>query len=1034
MKQFFIILISSVLFVSCQKKDEPKKIQGLLGEGLFADRQVGTPKSQILLVELSLDSLLVGTSRSGRSSVEIDPEKREALVKEQASFQEKLQKISPDIKVLYRYQYVLNGLAIITPPQFVAEIQKISGIKSLQPRQIFLKPKVFSSPAEVVKKALDLTKTSVTHIEAQAAYDVNIRGQGMKVGVLDTGIDYTHSMFLGSGKKEDFKAVEPDQVTPMFPNKKVIAGIDLAGSEFDSASLNSDLRIPKPDANPIDEEGHGTHVAGSIAGIGDGVNTYDGVAPEALLYAIKVFGSGSTSDEVVIAGLEWAVDPNQDGDLSDQLDVVNLSLGGSFGTPYELYNKAVSHLSKSGTVVVASAGNSSNVPYIVGSPSTSDEALSVAASIDSSEHNWRFQTVGFFRDNKEIALAEALQGQSSKPIEEVGDVRGTLVFMGLADKDFSPEESALLKGKVALIDRGVVTFQEKLERAEKAGAIGVIVAQNRPEPPFTMGGDKKLNIPAIMISQETAKLLKIEMETGDVLVVFQNPKLIEKPELINQITNFSSRGPRSTDLLIKPEITGPGQNIISAAMGEGSAAVKLSGTSMSGPHLAGVMALLKQKNPNLSAQELKSVVMSTSFSVKDSEGQLESVARQGAGQVSVARALKAQFVSSPVGLSLGLQLIDKQKRVVRFVKLKSLFDDQIKLKVKLESVSPSIKMDESEVILDPNGSKELKLIFRLSADRMAGLEEEATGWVVLSNGAHSQRIPFLARLQKVSQIKLERVVWGAESAVELEGSSSVFEFKNNSQHAGEVLLFNLLQEDARKPASTNDLTSRECDMKAVGYRLREGHLEVAVKLHNRVAAWSLCEISVLLDGNQDQKPELELSLSVQERVPGLSGNEIISTLLDYPKARELRLAAEKKSETTEEKIELDLKPAILALVPGRAESFQSLVVIKADLAELKSRVGLEPSIQVVSSSQESKNVQSDDFLMSETYWHPMTLDPQSQSWLGLSDGTLQGGQSRSFELEKAASHQPLLVLMPQNPLDSRGLKDQQLEIIKVIGF
>ncbi|MFN9068254.1 MAG: S8 family serine peptidase, partial [Bdellovibrionales bacterium] len=402
-------------------------------------------------------------------------------------------------------------------------------------------------------------------------------------------------------------------------------------------------------------------------------------------------------------GLEWSVDPNQDGDLSDQLHVVNLSLGGGFGTPYELYNKAVSHLSQAGTIVVASAGNSSDVPYIVGSPSTSDEALSVAASIDGSDHNWRFKTVGFFSGDKEIGLAEAFEAQTSKPIAEAGDVKGELVFVGLADKDFSEAESALIKGKVALIDRGVVTFQEKMSRAQAAGAIGVVVAQNRPEAPFTMGGDKKLEILAIMIGQDLGKLLKAELENGAVQVVFQNPKLIEKPELINQITDFSSRGPRSTDLLIKPEITGPGQNIISAAMGEGNGGVKLSGTSMSGPHLAGVMALLSQKFPQLSSRELKSVVMSTSFSVKDKEGRKETVAKQGAGHVSVARALKAQFVTEPSSLTLGLQSITQQKRVVRTLKVKSLFDDQIKLKVSLESSSSSVKLTDSEVLLDPKG-------------------------------------------------------------------------------------------------------------------------------------------------------------------------------------------------------------------------------------------------------------------------------------------------------------------------------------------
>lgn len=1026
-----VLALSCLLLISCQN-DKPEKLDGLLGEGLLADRAVLTPKSQIYLIELTEDPLLAGLTRPAGGAIQIDEERLAAVKKEQTVFEEKLQKLSSEIKVLYRYKFILNAVSVVAPPALEKDIRKLQNVKNLQRRQIFSQPKVsLAGAAESVKKALDLTKTSVTHMETQAAYALGIRGQNLRIGVLDTGIDYVHSMFSGSGKKEDYEAVNPDIANSAFPNKKVVAGIDLVGSRFDSASLDGDRRIPKPDVNPIDEEGHGTHVAGTIAGLGDGVNTYDGVAPEALLYAIKVFGSGSTSDEVVIAGLEWAVDPNLDGDLSDQLDVVNMSLGGGFGTPYELYNKAVGNLSKAGTMVVASAGNSSDVAFIVGSPSTSDEALSVAASIDSSEHNWKFKTVGFLKNNEEIGLAEAQEGQTSKPIAEAGDVRGDLILGGLADKDYSEEEAALMKGRVALIDRGVVTFQEKLNRAQKAGAVGVIVAQNRNEPPFTMGGDKKLEIPAIMITQELSNQLKEAMKDGSaVTVVFQNPKMIEKPELINQITSFSSRGPRSSDLLIKPEITGPGQNIISAAMGEGAAGVKLSGTSMSGPHLAGVMALLKQKFPQSTSQELKSIVMSTSFSVKDKKGQPESVARQGAGQVLVSKALKAQFVTNPVSLSFGLQAIDKQKRVVKNLKLKSLFDDSIKLKVTLETTSTSVQLENSEVTLEPKGLLDLKLNFQLLASGMAGLEEEATGWVVLTNGEHQQRVPFLVRLQKVSNIKLAKVDWGAASELELEGSSSKFEFTNRSQHAGEMWLFNFLGSDSRKPSSPNEFTSRDCDLQAVGYRLQANKLEIAVKLHNRVTAWSLCEISVLMDADQDKKPEVELAMTVQERIAGLTGNAVVSTLLDFPAARKLREEAEKKSVTSEDKVELDLKPAILGQLPAKAENLQSMVILSVDLALLKTRVGLDPRIQVVASSQDAKNTESDDYLKSEASWHGFTLDSQSQAWLGLTDVTLQGGQSRILELEKAASPKPLMVLMPQNALDSRGLNDHQMEIIR----
>ena len=164
----------------------------------------------------------------------------------------------------------------------------------------------------------------------------------------------------------------------------------LLGLSLISGSLDFDTQVPKPDPDPLDESGHGTHVAGTVAGIGDGINTYNGVAPGATLHALKVFGiSGSTTDSVVIAAMEYAADPNKDLDSSDRLDVVNLSLGGGYGSPNSLYDVAVKNLANGGTISVIAAGNSGDSPFIVGSPSTAAEALSVAASVDAMDHNWK---------------------------------------------------------------------------------------------------------------------------------------------------------------------------------------------------------------------------------------------------------------------------------------------------------------------------------------------------------------------------------------------------------------------------------------------------------------------------------------------------------------------------------------------------------------------------------------------------------------------------------------------------------------------
>lgn len=1020
-----VFVLFSVL--ACQK--EQNSSSGLIGEALMSDRPQVETGSQVYLLELKSDALALSAHRNAEGVLEIDQDQKSILEKEQKQAEQKLIELSSEIRVLFRYQYVLNAMAIVTPVKMLEKIQKLPFILNIKPHRLFPRPKTTLQP--MIAPLLNLARTSVTHIEAQAAYEQGIKGQGIRVGVLDTGIDYTHSMLGGSGRIEDYKSVDPNAPSAYFPNKKVVGGIDLVGTRYDAASLDPARKIPLPDANPMDEGGHGSHVAGTIAGIGDGVNSYDGVAPEASLYAIKVFGSGSTSDEVVIAGLEWALDPNQDGKFDDQLNVINLSLGGANGTPYELYNKAVTNLTRMGTFMVASAGNESDVPFIVGSPSTSDEALSVAAQIDHSDHNWRFKTLGFYVDGEKIAITEALESALSKPIAEIESASGPVIFGGLADHDYTDEEAAQIKGKVLLVDRGVVTFQEKMARAEKAGAIGVIVAQNTADAPFTMGGEGHVEIPAVMISQEMGQRLKNELDQDHVVVAnFKNPDMIEKPELIGIITDFSSRGPRSYDLLIKPEITAPGQNIISASMGEGTKTVQMSGTSMSGPHMAGVMALMKQKYRNLTTRELKSVVMSTAVPVKNAQGQIDSVARQGAGQVLVSRALKARFLTEPSAFSLGFQQIEDEKRISTTLRLKSLGDDDLQIKISLETNSSAVRLAEQNLSLKPRGITEVKLTWKLKASALAGLEDEITGWVVLSSGEWQQKIPFLVRLQKISNIKLSQASMGSSSQRDAEGSEANFEFTNKGPHAGDVWSFNLLGLDEQKSENVSRVQSTECDVKAVGYRINGDELQVGVKFYRRVTSWAVCEVSVMLDRDGDKKAEAELALTPVSRIPGLAGDQIATTLLDYKKAQVLRSEAEERAKVSDEKVELILAPAVLAQEEAVAGDLRSAVIMKVKLSDLKAVVGMRPLIQVVATANESKNVEGDDYLKDQKYWTPLSLNPQDQSWIGLNNWTLQGGQTQKVDVTRGASKKPMLLIYPHNSLDSRGLNDDQVQVFK----
>ncbi|NJL24991.1 MAG: S8 family serine peptidase [Calothrix sp. SM1_5_4] len=370
----FASVITALSTTACSLKKAPEKQKPPSTVDIFSDRPIG-PSADVFVVTLNSPALMSVASRSAQGWKVAEADKTKVL-QEQAEFERQLKEKAPDAQVLFRYRMTLNGLAILADARSIAEISRVAGVKSVTSAKQMSRPESMTvAPGQTSPEEVN----SATFIGAKAAYERGITGRGMRVGILDTGIDYTHGMLGGSGNKDEFTAIDPARPSSLFPNAKIVGGIDLAGSDFDASSPLPSAKVPRPDANPIDEAGHGTHVAGTVAGLGDGKNTYDGVAKDADLYAIKVFGKGgSTMDAVVIAGFEYAADPNGDLDLNDQLDVINLSLGGGFGQPQILYTEAVRNLARTGMVVVASAGNSGPVDYVVGAPSTADDAISVA--------------------------------------------------------------------------------------------------------------------------------------------------------------------------------------------------------------------------------------------------------------------------------------------------------------------------------------------------------------------------------------------------------------------------------------------------------------------------------------------------------------------------------------------------------------------------------------------------------------------------------------------------------------------------------
>ena len=155
-----------------------------------------------------------------------------------------------------------------------------------------------------------------------------VRGQGMRVAVVDTGIDYTPRPSVALGPVAAYEANDPTFIEPgSFPTAKVIGGFDFVGENYDVLDDDTSNDTPRPDFDPLDEDGHGTHTASTVAGIRVPGQVGRGVAPMARLYAYKVWDVGNSTDDVLVAAYERAVDPNQDGNVTDAVDVLSFSGG-----------------------------------------------------------------------------------------------------------------------------------------------------------------------------------------------------------------------------------------------------------------------------------------------------------------------------------------------------------------------------------------------------------------------------------------------------------------------------------------------------------------------------------------------------------------------------------------------------------------------------------------------------------------------------------------------------------------------------------
>lgn len=497
-----------------------------------------------------------------------------------------------------------------------------------------------------------------------------LHGTGIRVGIIDTGLDYYHAAFGGTGNPADYAGDDSSTIEAgSFPTGRVVGGFDFVGDSYDPEIGGSTIAM---DPDPLDCEGHGTHVA-SIA-VGNAVNgdgsvfngTYDqsldlgqfkvapGVAPEAEIYALKVFGC-ARGTSVVASALEWAADPNDDGLPDDRLDVVNLSLGSSYGglTGSLLYGTVMDNLVGVGTVVVAAAGNDGGTFFVTGSPATVPPVLSVAASVDAGLIDVQTTAGGF----------TAVEGAITQPLATTGTITAEGSRAAPVDACATLTNPGEVAGTVVLIDRGSCSFQDKLTRAEAAGALAAVVIQNEANAPFAMGGDGPVGIPGVMVSQADGMALVDALGNGGITITLSADPYVGPGA--EQVAGLSSRGPGLDGITVKPEISAPGVSVDAADVGSGTEPTDKSGTSMASPFVAGAAALVREAQPSLSALEVKAMLMNHAEPIVGTSGTRFPVTMQGNGRLDVERAVTGtttmRDANAPgsMGMSFGAHVVDE---------------------------------------------------------------------------------------------------------------------------------------------------------------------------------------------------------------------------------------------------------------------------------------------------------------------------------------------------------------------------------------
>jgi minor extracellular serine protease Vpr len=779
---------------------------------------------------------------------------------------------------LGRVHVAHNAVAVRVDAGMLQTIAALDGVVAVRP---------------VIDYETALSQT-VPYVGGAAAHLAGHTGKGVRIAVIDTGIDYTHKNLGGPGTREAYVAAagngrrDPKGATRdgLFPTAKVVDGRDFIGDAWPEGP-------EAPDDDPIDIAFHGTHVADIAAGqSADGKHV--GMAPDASLIALRVCSvSGRCSGLGLLQAVDWALDPNGDGDTDDAVDVINMSIATTRGQIEDDLSAASETAVSLGVVVVASAGNYSNLPYTVGSPSTADGVISVAQTRMPSTSavaltvNTPSSIAGSYRNTLtylELPVTATVSGEVA--YSGRGCPAGTVLFPPNPKAD---PVLADVAGKIALIEDSSCFAAAKIDAAVKAGARGVLIAMTAPGDPvlFAFGTAGQV-APTLVIQQSLATAFKERIAAGErVSVTIAGESALS---LAGSMASSSARGPSSSGSRIKPEIGAPGASV-SADSGSGSAESPFGGTSGAAPMVAGAAALLIELFPDHSPERIKAMLMNSAAPAYTNRGLSDDrapVSRVGAGELRVDRALRltslaTHLAQKSAALSFGALEVDRKfmtapliLRVENLVDAAKRFDVAATFRDAADRDSGAVKVIvrpqlsvagrdaaqlEVSLLIDPAKLPAWPLDGGYNGGNGSALDlAEYDGNITLTAGDDKLTVPWHVLPRRAASTQAR---WLAHKP---QGDLSML-LINRGSGVGAYDLFSLLGTSAELPRSTLPKPGDEfaiVDLRAVGARLVPedycgdvgGCVEFAISTYGRRAhPLAPAAFTIEVDSNGDGQPD-----------------------------------------------------------------------------------------------------------------------------------------------------------------------------------